>query len=152
MHTSTLTAVVAFLVLAGVGEAKAIQWQAGMNTDGIIGSFHQSCTQCKVDQYGYLGCSCKTEHQIPVASLLRLQYCSNSRGIENISGNLQCFPIIRGSWSASFQDAYVRGRTLYYTCSTGSSDTFHHVTGAFDLDTCASLQLENIGGRIRCMQ
>jgi hypothetical protein len=142
-----LTVVLAFLVLAGVGDAKAVQWQTGMNPNSIVGSFHQSCSACKVDQYGYLNCSCKNNYQIPVPSLLRLQYCSNTHGIDNIDGNLQCAPIIRGSWGASCQEGFVRGRTLSYTCSTGSSDTFHHTSGDFDLDTCPTLRLENIGGQ-----
>ena len=85
----------------------------GSDPASIPGSFHRSCSACRVD--------------------------------------LQCFPIVRGSWGASCRDAYIRGRTLNYTCSTGSDVDTTRV-GIFDLDTCPSMEFQNLGGHLRCLK
>ena len=123
----------------------------GPDPASIPGSFHRSCSACRVDQFGYLGCTCTDEYHGSISTLLRLRYCASGHQIENISGNLQCFPIVRGSWGASCRDAYIRGRTLNYTCSTGSDVDTTRV-GIFDLDTCPSMEFQNLGGHLRCLK
>jgi hypothetical protein len=128
--------------------ALAIQFQNGMNADLLGGSFHSTCSQCKVYPNG-LFCKCLSKDQSQHFTRLNLTYCANASSISNDNGQLTCDPVIRGSWGLSCVKAWVIQDTILAHCKDTNGEI--RSTGVFMVE-CPSLKLENFDGNLRCMK
>jgi len=139
------------IMIAGfsmTSSAQAIKFQSGMNTDYLAGSFHATCSQCKVYPNG-LFCSCQNIGGGARFSRLNLTFCANAASIRNDSTELHCDPIIRGSWGQSCLSGVIFQDSISAKCKTKTGDI---KSTTLNLLGCPSLKLENIDGNLQCMQ
>ncbi|WP_461387817.1 hypothetical protein [Devosia sp.] len=142
---SVPTAIAMFL--ASSFSVSSMEWQQGMNTSNLRGSFFASCGECRVDENGYLICRCVDQGgRMGGVSDVRLTYCDRESGPFNYNGRLSCAPILNGSWYRSCNRGSVGGNTLVTTCLPNNKIT------SMNLDTCPSMDIENNNGQLRCRQ
>jgi hypothetical protein len=144
---SVPAAIAMFLALSF--SASSMEWLEGMNPANLRGSFYPTCAECRVDQNGYLICRCaQYDGQIGPVTALRLTYCDRDTGPENHNGILICKPILNGSWHRSCREpTYVQGNSLASHCGPNYSEST-----SINLDSCPSMDIENINGQLRCRQ
>ncbi len=143
-----------FLLLlssAGMSETvKAMEWHDGMNPASLNGSFIDSCAECVVDEIGYLTCRCvNNAGRMAGRSAIGLGYC-NRNGPDNRNGQLECRPIVRGSWAQSCQNGIIdEGNNLHADCKDTRGISRYAQIILLD---CPSMNIENDNGQLRCKQ
>ncbi len=126
----------------------AMNWHDNMDPAALNGSFLETCAECKVDEIGYLTCRCVNNGgRMSRRSSVGLEFC-NRNGPHNRDGQLQCQPIVRGSWSASCMRGMIdQGNTLHAQCKDiGGNYRYTEII----LLECKTMILENINGRLQC--
>ncbi len=143
-----LTVLFSMALAAMTMPGRAMNWQEGMDTASLRGSFYASCAACSVDGGGNLTCRCtKKNGLVGRDTSLAIGYCSRS-GPDNYDGKLSCAPIIRGSWAQSCTVPVIFKRSILSALCKDMGGNYQSTE--INLDNCPSMNIENNNGRLRC--
>ena len=145
----TKSAALAFSgLLAVAAPASAMNWQEGMAPSSLRGTFYSTCSECRVDANGISAAGVS----IAAAALPRdpPSRWVIATGMAQII--LTEFSIASRSCAAHGQGHVGKSSfmAMFYllTARTGAGTTAYK----FPLDRCPSMNLENMDGRLRCIQ
>ncbi len=147
-NSGRLTLLCSLSLATMVMQGRAMNWQEGMDTASLRGSFYASCAACSVDSGGNLTCRCtKQNGLVGRETSIALGYCSRS-GPNNTNGQLSCAPIIRGSWAQSCTVPVIFRRNILNALCKDMGGNYQSTE--INLDNCPSMNIENNNGRLQC--